>query len=611
MLKSGKVIRAKTCLTLIILVFSIMFFSSTGSGSSSGTSDSSFSIMQITDTQFLSESNPGLFDNMTSWIASNAANYNLQMVIHTGDIVDIPEKSYQWVNANKSLSTLINAKIPYCWTVGNHDLTDPGSSWNGAQYLAFQGLNMKSNSYWVDDCYNSKNTAVQFSVNNYPFLIIDLEYHANSSAIAWMKDLLSKSSGSNVIVATHSYLNSTNGYGYGGDYVWETNLRNLLDGYTNVFLTLSGHDNLSAGGNYTRIGNREEVFFNRQSIDDFKGSAAVRIYTFNLNTMQASVSTWYCLTQTWLTEPFNQFTFKVNLQKDDYINVFPYSYYWVNPSYQNRISFSKSCSVDSATPVASGWFFKNLQINGVKSNLSMITSGASVVINSCDPSKSLNYTVIGNGTQTISVNKTPASVSAISSKPGVGYNYTNGVITVTNSSSSSNVLIVFGESNAAPSASNLALDSTTAGDMATFSAFWNDSNGLTDGGYIFGTNNTGQWVNASWVSFDSTPDFGDGALVLNNTVGAVVGFQEFANNSLGNWGASDVYAIKTTEPNCSPTPTSTPSITPTSTGEVGATPNSVKTESFSNDIILMAATAVTVSIAVFSCIFKKGYLKPK
>ena len=47
----------------------------------------SFSIFWITDTQFLSESNPAMFRMMNGWIVENWARFNGKMVIHTGDVV--------------------------------------------------------------------------------------------------------------------------------------------------------------------------------------------------------------------------------------------------------------------------------------------------------------------------------------------------------------------------------------------------------------------------------------------------------------------------------------------------------------------------------------------
>jgi hypothetical protein len=293
--------------------------------------DDSFSIMQISDTQFLSVSFPQLFKDTTSWIVNNSANYNLKMVIHTGDIVDNINSSSgaysdpaQWNNANTAMSSLLNAGIPYCWDAGNHDQipwNDASGTWLGSSYTAFNAGNMRSKTYWVSDTADSKNTAVKFSYNGYDFLIINVEYMASSQTLNWMKNLLDSNKGTNVIIAAHTYLNVKGGYGFSspglpGEVAWCTNFKAIIDGYPNIFLTLSGHDP-SGTANTTRVGNRQQIFFNRQAATTPAGqtaAASVRIYTFNLTTNVVSTTT-YCLdTQLWLTSATNQFTFNTALK---------------------------------------------------------------------------------------------------------------------------------------------------------------------------------------------------------------------------------------------------------------------------------------------------------
>jgi pimeloyl-ACP methyl ester carboxylesterase len=284
--------------------------------------ESSFSIMQISDTQHLAWLSPTLYNDTTSWIVNNSAYYNLQMVVHTGDFIDQPgynqsQWANEWANANASMSKLLNAGIPYCWDAGNHDQTpffNSNGTMMGSSYLAFNATYMRSKPYWVDDIYDSKNTAVKFSYNNYPFLIINLENFANASAIGWMKGLLDKNTGVNTIVATHAYLNETGGYiqSIGTlPVTWSDDLKATLDNYSNVFLVLSGH---VAGWNMTRAGNRQEILFDRQGPSNSTGAASVRIYTFNLTSKTVNAST-YCIdTQTWLTDAYNQFNFNASLR---------------------------------------------------------------------------------------------------------------------------------------------------------------------------------------------------------------------------------------------------------------------------------------------------------
>ncbi len=303
----------------------------------SDSASSSFSLMQITDTQHLSDTQPYLFQNLTDWISNNSKNYNLRLVIHTGDIVDNATDASQWKNANDSMGILLDAGIPYCWSAGNHDqfgvgvgFGNPNLDWLGSRYLAFNAMSKRAQSFWVDDCFDSKNTAVSFTKDEYPFLILNIEYHANSSVIAWMRGLLDKNPNSNVVIATHSYLNETAGYGKAGD--WESNLRILLDEYSNVFLTMNGHY-IQGTANMTKAGNREEIFFNRQTT----GAAAVRIYIFDLEKMKVSVETYNLYTSSFMDDPYNNFTFNVALKSDKLPSnplpsVLPDQYYnWLTP----------------------------------------------------------------------------------------------------------------------------------------------------------------------------------------------------------------------------------------------------------------------------------------
>ena len=266
----------------------------------SDSSNSTFSIMQISDTQHLANFSPTLYNDTTSWIVNNSANYNLKMVIHTGDFIDQPgyntsQMASEWAVANASMSKLLTAGIPYSWCAGNHDQTPfylSNGTMMGSSYLAFDATYMRSKPYWVSDIFDSKNTAVKFAVNNYQFLVINIENMANSSVFAWMKGLLDNNIGANVIVTTHGYINANGYYEFTNSLItaWNKNLKATLDSYPNVFLALCGHVD---GANRTRIGNREEILFDRQGPSNTTGAASVRIYTFNLENKKVNAST-YC-----------------------------------------------------------------------------------------------------------------------------------------------------------------------------------------------------------------------------------------------------------------------------------------------------------------------------
>lgn len=295
--------------------------------------NASFSIMQLTDTQYISWKNPSLFYDTTNWIVTNSQKYNLKMVVHTGDLVDTPTHTSEWEVANTAMMTLYDNEISYCWNAGNHDqlppnetanlwLGDSNSDWLGSQYPAFNQTIMRTKPYWVSDIFNGKNSAVAFDHSGYHFLVINLEFLANSSTLDWMQTILRNNPDANVIVATHDYLNMTDGYGTRSisnsgvlDYTWGNEFKTMLDQYPNVFMTISAHiQSRTTGANNKHVGNREEIFFNRQELNDQLGGASVRIYSFNLTSKQVDVSTFALDLQTWVTDNKNQFSFSTNLQ---------------------------------------------------------------------------------------------------------------------------------------------------------------------------------------------------------------------------------------------------------------------------------------------------------
>jgi hypothetical protein len=185
-----------------------------------------------------------------------------------------------------------------------------------------------------------------------------------------------------------------------------------------------------------------------------------------------------------------------------------------------------------------------------------------------------------------------------------------------------------------PSASNISATSTYAGANTTFSVLWSDKQSMSGSGYIFCTNNTGQWVNASWVTFNSNSFWGNATLTLNSTVGSIIGFREYANNSLNLWGDSGIYAITTTANTSSVTPSPSASVVPIASPPTASPPTASPTPTVSlvptstpisnptsaptlppeaNQLPIQAiaiiAIAIPLVIAVFGLAFRKGYIR--
>ena len=166
---------------------------STASNPVAPLSEGTFSIFWITDTQFLSESNPALFKMTNNWIVENWARFNGKMVIHTGDIVQTGAVEQEWLNADDAMSVLAANGIPYTWCAGNHDdwvQDEATSGWKGNVWTsslspsaASEAVNAVPYAQWVGDCHDGMNTAVSFSASGLDFLVVSLEWNAQPDVL--------------------------------------------------------------------------------------------------------------------------------------------------------------------------------------------------------------------------------------------------------------------------------------------------------------------------------------------------------------------------------------------------------------------------------------------
>lgn len=273
------------------------------------TNEGTFSIIWITDTQYLAESNPTLDDNLSRWIVNNAGNYNLKMVIHTGDLVNDEGNLTQWQNANKSMGILLDNGIPYTWNVGNHDFNK--SYYTGNQYSTFNPEILALKQYWISTEDNGMNNAVYFNASGWECLIVNIAYDANDTVLNWVNRIIVEHPNAHVIVATHDYLDKH--YQYDD---WAVNLKiKVLDTHPNVFLTLNGHYHPTAGLSI-KVGERYELLFDQQDAYDKLGAASARILTFNLTNGTINVQTYSVYLNQFLEDLNNKFTLHASFRND-------------------------------------------------------------------------------------------------------------------------------------------------------------------------------------------------------------------------------------------------------------------------------------------------------
>lgn len=99
-----------------------------------------------------------------------------------------------------------------------------------------------------------------------------------------------------------------------------------------------------------------------------------------------------------------------------------------------------------------------------------------------------------------------------------------------------------------PTFSNPSTNTTLAAHHVKFTVHVTDDNVLnSSAGYIFSTNNTGGWENSSFTYFEGSGDtlVATNSTLLNDTVGAVVQWKFYANDTFGNWNLSASYNLTT------------------------------------------------------------------
>jgi hypothetical protein len=252
-------------------------------------SGDAFSIFWVTDTQFLSESNPALFKMVNNWIVDNWSRFNAKIVVHTGDLVQTGALIQEWINADDAMSILARNGIPYVWCAGNHDdlvPDDATSGWIGNTQaaslqpsVASQVVNKMPYARWVGDFHNGMNTAATFSASGLDFLVICVEWNGQSDTLQWVGSILDDPTYANyhVIMAPHAYINpvgSLDDPRWGemlADFV--AGLRTLMDAHSsNVFLSINGHFATETGYNTPQpVNGRNELMYDRQDCADNPG----------------------------------------------------------------------------------------------------------------------------------------------------------------------------------------------------------------------------------------------------------------------------------------------------------------------------------------------------
>ncbi|WP_425400111.1 lamin tail domain-containing protein [Aeoliella sp.] len=271
--------------------------------------DAVWSMVLLPDTQNYSKAseNAHIFTEMTEWIRDHRDEYNVQVVLHEGDIVnnndtDNPSSgdqtsSQQWANAKASMSVL-DDEVAYILAAGNHDFGTTNAQ--SRQTFINQYFSMTDNSL-VDPAQGGilkgiknpgriENAFYEFTApDGREMLVISLEWEPRPQTVDWANRVISlpEYADHTAILLTHAfvqseeqrYANSRVDADASGEELWQE----LVKDNGNFEMVFNGHfggdgagyiDSVGSGGNHVH-----QMFFNAQFLTN-GGAGFIRIVEF-------------------------------------------------------------------------------------------------------------------------------------------------------------------------------------------------------------------------------------------------------------------------------------------------------------------------------------------
>ena len=199
-----------------------------------------FCIPWITDTQYYAESYQNHYTNMNQWIVDNADEWNMNYVIHTGDIVDEYDMTYEWENADEAMKIFDNAGITYGVLGGNHDVAAGAGKYDN--YWKYFGEDrVKTQSTYGGSYKNNLGHYDLISRDGQDFIFLYMSWDIGTDEIEWMNQVLSQYSDRKAIICLHRYLNVKTSAGSYLDYAGITVQKEVVAKNPNVIAVLNGH----------------------------------------------------------------------------------------------------------------------------------------------------------------------------------------------------------------------------------------------------------------------------------------------------------------------------------------------------------------------------------
>ena len=173
--------------------------------------EGTWTLAVLPDTQYYSQRYPDVFVRQTQWIVANREAHRIRFVAHEGDLVNYPQDTQQWQNAQKALKVLVDGGVPFSVVLGNHDSgTQHEGRTNSRVTLLnhyFQESDYKnSESHALFEPGKMENSWHSFSTPTGKHLLLALEFGPRDEVLAWANDVVAQKPDHKVILVTHAFL---------------------------------------------------------------------------------------------------------------------------------------------------------------------------------------------------------------------------------------------------------------------------------------------------------------------------------------------------------------------------------------------------------------------
>jgi len=229
------------------------------------------------------------------WILNNKETRNIEYVFGLGDTIDTlttydtnvvqgngkTQNVNEWIVASTQIHRL-DGVIPYTVIRGNHD--DEGGYHT---YICTEDYTNQMDGFYYDESKpatlgnSMSNSFRKIEIGGTKYLMLSIDYNADSNVLAWANDVVSSNPDHRVIASVHAYLDGTTTSGIGqlvtsnngfyvgdigaanadnsvqvntpfdGQVLWD----NLFSKHENMFMVLCGHDAIATPVHNVRTGN--------------------------------------------------------------------------------------------------------------------------------------------------------------------------------------------------------------------------------------------------------------------------------------------------------------------------------------------------------------------